>query len=196
MTGGTRSWYAARPPPSLRALGLCTSPCTARILARVTAPLHCLVEIPKGSRNKYEYDEELGAIKLDRFLFSSVVYPADYGFIPDTLGGDGDPLDALVCLSAPTFPGCLIEVRAIAMLRMRDAKGEDDKIVCVPVDDPVWAEVQDVGDLPGQFRNEIEHFFEIYKELEGEAVEVEDWYGREPTLEVIEASRRRFADAR
>ncbi len=160
----------------------------------MSTPLHCLVEIPKGSRNKYEYDEELGAIKLDRFLFSSVVYPADYGFIPETLGGDGDPLDALVCLSAPTFPGCMIEVRAVAMLRMRDAKGDDDKIVCVPFEDPHWEAVEDLGDLPPQLRNEIEHFFQIYKNLEGETVEVEDWYGREAALEEIEASRRRHAE--
>ena len=167
----------------------------ARILARVGAPLHCLVEIPKGSRNKYEWDPDLGAIKLDRFLFSSVVYPADYGFIPETLGGDGDPLDALVCLAAPTFPGCIIEVRAIAMLRMRDAKGEDDKIVCIPLDDPQWDHVEDVGDLPRQLRDEIQHFFKIYKDLEGETVEVEDWHGRERALEVIEESRARYAGA-
>ena len=156
--------------------------------------LLCRVEIPKGSRNKYEYDEELGAIKLDRFLFSSVVYPADYGFIPDTLGGDGDALDAMVCLSAPTFPGCLIEVRPVGMLRMRDAKGSDDKIICVPLEDPQWDDVEDIGDLAEQFRNEIRHFFAIYKELEGERVEVEDWHSRDDALEEIEASRRRYAE--
>src|ERR1700737_2208435 len=93
--------------------------------------LHCLVEIPKGSRNKYEYDAELGAIKLDRFLFSSVVYPTDYGFIPETLAPDGDPLDALVCVSEPTFPGCYIPVQAIALLAMSDEQGSDAKILCV-----------------------------------------------------------------
>src|SRR4051794_11241701 len=148
--------------------------------------LHCLVEIPKGSRNKYEYDEELGAIKLDRFLFSSVVYPADYGFIPETLGGDGDPLDALVCVTAPTFPGCVIPVKAVAILRMRDAKGEDDKIVCVPLRDPAWNHVEDLEDLPKGLRDEIAHFFAIYKELENERVEVEDWHGRDAALGVIE----------
>src|ERR687884_1235022 len=102
------------------------------MLARMSEeePLHCLVEIPKGSRNKYEWDAELGAIKLDRFLFSSVVYPTDYGLIPDTLAADGDPLDAMVCVSEPTFPGCVITVDPIALLEMRDEKGEDEKVVC------------------------------------------------------------------
>ncbi len=159
------------------------------------SPLHCLVEIPKGSRNKYEFDEALGAIKLDRFLFSSVVYPADYGFFPKTLGGDGDPLDVVVILSEPTFPGCVIEVRAVCMLRMADAKGDDDKVVCVPHDDPAWEHLQDLDDVPRQLRNEIEHFFLIYKDLEGEKVEIEGWHGREDALEEIEASRKRFADA-
>ena len=103
------------------------------------APLHCLVEIPKGSRNKYEWDERSAAIKLDRFLFSSVVYPTDYGFVPDTLGEDGDPLDAMVCVSEPTFPGCVIPVKAIALFRMADDKGQDDKILCVPHQDPNWS---------------------------------------------------------
>ena len=100
------------------------------------ASLRCLIEIPKGSRNKYEYDERLGGIKLDRFLFSSVVFPADYGFIPDTLGEDGDALDAMVLVGQPTFPGCVIEVRAIAVLRMADERGQDDKVICVPLSGP------------------------------------------------------------
>ena len=98
--------------------------------------LHCIVEIPKGSRNKYEWDEQLQAIKLDRFLFSSVVYPTDYGFIPDTLGQDGDPLDVMCCVSEPTFPGCVIEAKPIALFRMEDDKGIDDKVLCVPLTDP------------------------------------------------------------
>src|SRR5919109_3663989 len=100
--------------------------------------LTCFVEIPKGSRNKYEYDVEARVIKLDRFLFSSMVYPTDYGFIPDTLGLDGDALDAMVCVSEPTFPGCLIEVKPIALFRMEDDKGVDDKVLCVPLQDPGW----------------------------------------------------------
>src|ERR1700738_5003616 len=106
-----------------------------------------MVEIPKGSRNKYEWDPELKAIKLDRFLFSSVVYPADYGFIPGTLGEDGDPLDAMVCVSEPTFPGCVIHVKPIALLRMRDEKGVDDKILCVPLNDPNWNTLATLEDL-------------------------------------------------
>src|SRR3954470_13183953 len=101
-------------------------------------PLICLVEIPKGSRNKYEYDHDLGGIKLDRFLFSSMVYPTDYGFIPDTLAEDGDPLDAMVCVSEATFPGCIIPVKPIALFKMRDDKGIDDKVLCVPLEDPAW----------------------------------------------------------
>src|SRR5919204_5411314 len=104
--------------------------------------LNVLVEIPKGSRNKYEFDPRLGAIKLDRFLFSSVVYPTDYGFIPETLAADGDPLDAMVCVSEPTFPGCLIPVSAIALLEMHDEKGEDEKVLCVPQHDPTWNRIE------------------------------------------------------
>ena len=104
------------------------------------APLYCMVEIPKGSRNKYEWDEELQAIRFDRFLFSSVVYPLDYGFIPETLAEDGDPLDAMVAVSEPTFPGCVIPVKPIALFKMRDEKGVDDKVICVPLQDPNWNE--------------------------------------------------------
>ena len=97
--------------------------------------LHCFVEVPKGSRNRYEWDERLQAIKLDRFLFSSVVYPTDYGFVTETIGEQGEALDALVCVNAATFPGCLIEVRAVGVLRMDDEEGRSDKLVCVPQDD-------------------------------------------------------------
>ncbi len=157
-------------------------------------PLHCLVEIPKGSRNKYEWDEELRAIKLDRFLFSSVVYPTDYGFITDSLGEDGDPLDAMVCVSEPTFPGCMIEVKPIALFRMEDDKGIDDKVLCVPCQDPGWNHMEVLDDLPDQLRDEIAHFFSIYKDLEQKKVKVDGWYPREDALEEIEASRRRFAE--
>ena len=131
---------------------------------------HCFVEIPKGSRNKYEWDEELQAIKLDRFLFSSVVYPTDYGFIPETLGEDGDPLDAMVCVSEPTFPGCIIPVKVIALFRMRDDKGVDDKVLCVPLEDPNWNHMEALDDLPQPLRDEISHFFSIYKQPEGKHV--------------------------
>ena len=158
------------------------------------APLHCIVEIPKGSRNKYEYDHETHAIRLDRFLFSSVVYPTDYGFFPDTLSQDGDPLDAMVCVSEPTFPGCLIEVKPIALFRMEDEAGIDDKVLCVPVKDPGWNTLERLEDLPKQLRDEIAHFFSIYKDLEQKAVKVDGWYPREEAIEEIAASERRFRE--
>jgi inorganic pyrophosphatase len=156
--------------------------------------LHCLVEIPKGSRNKYEWDEELGAIKLDRFLFSSVVYPTDYGFITGTLGADGDPLDAMVCVSEPTFPGCVIPVKAIALLRMTDDKGQDDKVVCVPEQDPNWNTFEGLDDIPEQLQTEIFHFFSIYKQPEGKDVTVEGWFDRDEALRTIEEAQRRLAE--
>src|SRR5215204_5231754 len=118
--------------------------------------LLCFVEIPKGSRNKYEYDEEVGAIMLDRFLFSSMVYPTDYGFIPNTLAEDGDALDAMVCVSEPTFPGCVIPVKPIALFRMEDDKGVDDKVLCVPISDPAWNTLENLEDLSEQLQKEIE----------------------------------------
>ncbi|MGI8512895.1 MAG: inorganic diphosphatase [Solirubrobacteraceae bacterium] len=155
-------------------------------------PLHVLVEIPKGSRNKYEWDEELGAITFDRFLFSSVVYPLDYGMIPETLAEDGDPLDAMVAVSEPTFPGCVIPVKPIALFKMSDDKGIDDKVICVPFTDPNWNGMEVLDDLPPQLRDEISHFFAVYKTLEQKEVKVDGWYGRETALEVLEASRRRW----
>src|ERR687883_502811 len=153
--------------------------------------LLCFVEIPKGSRNKYEYDEEIGAIMLDRFLFSSMVYPTDYGFIPDTLGEDGDALDAMVCVSEPTFPGCMIEVKPIALFRMEDDKGIDDKVLCVPLTDPAWNTLETLDDVPNQLRDEIAHFFSVYKDLEQKKVTVDGWYSREDALAEIEAARER-----
>ena len=158
-------------------------------------PLHCFVEIPKGSRNKYEWDETLGGIKLDRFLFSSVVYPTDYGFIPDTLGQDGDPLDVMCCVSEATFPGCMIDVKPIALFRMEDDKGIDDKVLCVPLSDPGWNMMETLEDIPERLRDEIAHFFSIYKDLEQKAVKVDGWYSREEAFEEIEASRKRFREA-
>jgi inorganic pyrophosphatase len=162
--------------------------------AMADEPLHCLVEIPKGSRNKYEYDEELDAITFDRFLFSSVVYPLDYGMIPKTLAEDGDPLDAMVCVSEPTFPGCVIPVKPIALFKMSDDKGIDDKIICVPLQDPNWNTHERLEDLPEQLRDEISHFFSVYKTLEKKEVKVDGWYSKEDALEVIAASRNRYAE--
>ena len=121
----------------------------------MTAELHVVIEIPRGSRNKYEWDEELQAIKLDRFLFSSMVYPTDYGFFPETRAEDGDALDAMVCVDQATFPGCRIPVRVVALFRMRDEKGLDDKVLCVPSEDPNWDHVERLEALPQQLRNEI-----------------------------------------
>jgi inorganic pyrophosphatase len=156
--------------------------------------LRCMVEIPKGSRNKYEWSDEVGAITFDRFLFSSVVYPLDYGMIPDTLAEDGDPLDAMVAVSEPTFPGCVIPVKPIALFKMRDDKGIDDKIICVPLQDPNWNHCETLEDLPEQLRDEISHFFEVYKTLEDKEVEVYGWFSREDAIGVIDDSRRRWRE--
>jgi inorganic pyrophosphatase len=151
------------------------------------------VEVPKGQRNKYEIDQDSGRIRLDRTLFTATQYPADYGFIEGTLGADGDPLDALVLLQEPTFPGCLICCRAIGMFRMTDEKGEDDKVLCVPADDPRLAHLQDIDDMPKFDRLEIQHFFEVYKDLEpGKSVEGANWAGRNAAEAEIESSRRRL----
>ena len=152
----------------------------------------CIVEIPKGSRNKYEYDHERDMIKLDRFLFSSVVYPTDYGFIPDTLSLDGDPLDVMVCVSEPTFPGCIIEVKPIALFRMEDDQGVDDKVLAVPLTDPGWNTLQTLDEVSSQLQAEIAHFFTVYKQLENKHVEVEGWFSREDAIREIDASRQRF----
>jgi inorganic pyrophosphatase len=148
------------------------------------------VEIPKGSRNKYEYDEGLEQLVLDRFLSSSTVYPTDYGYLVGHRGRDGDPLDAMVCVSEPTFPGCVIRVKPIALFKMWDEKGEDDKVVCVPLNDPGWNEAETLEDIPVPLQREITHFFSIYKELEDKKVDVEGWRSREEAVEVIEAGKR------
>jgi inorganic pyrophosphatase len=151
------------------------------------------IEIPKGNRNKYEVDHETGRIRLDRTLFTATQYPADYGFIENTLGEDGDPLDALVLVQEPTFPGCLITARAIGMFRMRDEKGGDDKVICVPSDDPRQEHLRDIHHLPEFHRLEIQHFFEVYKDLEpGKSVEGATWAGRVDAEEEIKRSYERY----
>ena len=154
-----------------------------------------IIEIPKGQRNKYELDHETGRIRLDRMLFTSTRYPSDYGFIEDTLADDGDPLDALVLLEEPTFPGCVITCRVIGMFRMRDEKGLDDKVLCVPATDPRWEHLQDINDVPEFDRLEIQHFFEVYKALEpGKSVEGAEWADRSAAEAEVEETRKRFAD--
>ena len=153
------------------------------------------IEIPKGQRNKYEVDHETGRIKLDRMLFTSTRYPSDYGFVDDTLGGDGDPLDALVLLEEPTFPGCLITCRVLGMFRMRDEKGLDDKVLCVPAGDPRQAHLREIDDVPEFDRLEIQHFFEVYKELEpGKSVQAEAWADRIAAEAQVVSCRERFIE--
>jgi inorganic pyrophosphatase len=152
------------------------------------------VEIPAGSRNKYEYSEELGGIVLDRRLFTSMTYPADYGFVEGTLAEDGDPLDALVLVSDPTFPGCRIRVRAIAVFHMSDEKGPDEKLLCVPLGDPFFESVYDVDDVNAELRAEIEHFFQRYKDLEPEkSTETRGWGNHDEADRILEAARARDA---
>jgi inorganic pyrophosphatase len=153
------------------------------------------IEIPKGQRNKYEVDHETGRIRLDRMLFTATRYPADYGFIDNTLGEDGDPLDALVLLEEPTFPGCLVRCRAIGMFHMRDEKGGDDKVLCIPSGDPRMESFQDLEDVSPFYRLEIQHFFETYKDLEpGKSVEDAGWADRAAAEIEIERSRQRLID--
>ena len=155
---------------------------------------HCVVEIPRGSRNKYEFDPELGAIRLDRFVSASVVYPTDYGFVPETLAPDGDPLDVLVCVSEPTFPGCVVPSLPVGLFRMADEKGPDDHVVCVPCHDPNWTPIQDLDDLPVQLRAEISHFFRVYKDLDtGRWSRVGGWGDRDDAWRAIEAARSAWA---
>jgi len=137
------------------------------------------IEIPKGERNKYEVDHKTGRIKLDRTLFTATQYPADYGFIDHTLGGDDDPLDVLVLVQEPTFPGCLIRARAIGMFNMTDEKGPDEKVIAVPADDPRQEHLRDIHHLNEFHKLEIEHFFQVYKDLEpAKTVEGAAWAGR------------------
>jgi len=151
-----------------------------------------MVEVPKGSRNKYEYDKIRRRIKLDRMLFSSVHYPCDYGFVEDSLALDGDALDALVLLWEPTFPGCIIESKPLGMFVMSDEKGPDEKILCVPVADPLWNHIQELSEVPPHLLKEIEHFFSIYKKLEHKDVEVDGWREIDETLKTIKESKDRY----
>jgi inorganic pyrophosphatase len=151
-----------------------------------------IVEIPQGSRNKYEMDHKTGRIRLDRMLFTSTVYPLDYGFIEGTLAEDGDPLDALVWLDEPTFPGCLVTVRPVAVFWMSDEKGPDAKVLTVPAGDPRRAGVRDLGDVPPYLLAEIGHFFDIYKELEPhKSTDVRGWMDRVEAERVIKEAQAR-----
>jgi inorganic pyrophosphatase len=156
--------------------------------------IQVVVEIPKGTRNKYEADEE-GRIWLDRMLFTATRYPEDYGYVPHTLAEDGDPLDVLLLLEEPTFPGCRVHARPVGVFSMRDEEGTDAKLLCVPASDPRWDDVRDLGDVAEHELREIAHFFAIYKDLEpGKQTEVLGWSGREAAEAAIEVGRRRYAE--
>ncbi|MEI6590440.1 MAG: inorganic diphosphatase [Actinomycetes bacterium] len=152
-----------------------------------------VIEIPRGSRNKYEIDHETGRVHLDRVLFTPFVYPVDYGYFDNTLGGDGDPLDALVLLEFPVYPGVVVSVRAVGVLPMEDDGGIDEKVICVPAKDPRWAHIQDINDVPEQTKNEIKHFFEHYKDLEpSKWVKVGEWAGKAVAEKLIQEAIERF----
>ncbi len=153
-----------------------------------------VVEIPRGSRNKYELDKVSGQFRLDRVLFSAVHYPGDYGFIPRTLHEDHDPLDIIVSINEPTFPGCQIDCRPLGVLKMLDRGEPDDKIIAVPAHDPFYNDYFDIADLSSHYLKEVEHFFHIYKDLEGRRVEIVGWEKSEIAIEVILESMVRYEE--
>jgi inorganic pyrophosphatase len=154
-----------------------------------------IVEIPQGSRNKYEMDQKSGRIRLDRMLFTSTRYPLDYGFVTGTLAEDGDPLDALVMLDEPTFPGCYVLARPVAVFWMHDEHGPDAKILMVPAEDPRAASIQDLDDVPSHLTAEIGHFFDIYKEIEpGKESDTRGWQGRAAAEQAIKEAQARAAE--
>ncbi len=151
-----------------------------------------LVEIPKGSRNKYEYDKAAGRLRFNRMLFSAVHYPSDYGFIMDTLADDGDALDALVLVWEPTFPGCLIEAKPVGLFKMWDENRSDEKILCVPCADPNWNHINNLSGVPPHLLLEIQNFFAIYKELEKKKTGVEGWHDLDSAVEVIKKAQEKY----
>lgn len=154
------------------------------------------IEILKGDRNKYEVDHESGRLKLDRYLYTSMGYPADYGFIEDTLGEDGDPLDAMVLLPKSVFPGVIVEARPVGMFKMVDEAGGDDKVLCVPAGDKRWEHIQDIGDVPESELEVIKHFFVHYKDLEpNKYVKAADWVGRAEAEAEVQRSIARFKES-
>jgi inorganic pyrophosphatase len=153
-----------------------------------------VIDIPRGSRNKYEVDHETGRVFLDRVLYTSFVYPADYGYIEDTLADDGDPVDVLVLMEYPVYPGVGVKVRPVAVFNMTDDGGKDAKVICVPSGDPRWDHIQDIADVPEYTRKEIEHFFEHYKDLEpGKWVKTEEWGDRAEAEAIIAEAEKAHA---
>jgi len=163
-------------------------------MAEKDITIDVFIEIPKGSRNKYEYDKEKKVIRYDRMIFSSMHYPSDYGFVPETLALDGDALDAMVLVSAPTFPGCLIEVKPLGLFRMHDEMGPDAKLLCVPVSDPMWNKLNSIDEVNPHLIKEIEHFFQVYKDLEEKKVGIEGWENKQAALDSISESKKRYWD--
>jgi inorganic pyrophosphatase len=183
----------AHPPAPIHAACSIGADRSTRHTGPMTEPrttIEVIVEIPSGSRNKYEYDHERHRFVLDRILYSSVHYPCDYGFVDGTLADDGDPLDVLVVISEPTFPGCVVRARPVGVLDMRDDKGHDYKILAVAADDPRWDETHVMGDLSPHRLREIENFFQIYKELEGRPVEVFGWLGVDDAWRILDEATR------
>ncbi|GAC1539067.1 MAG: inorganic diphosphatase [Herpetosiphon sp.] len=158
--------------------------------------VNVIVEIPHGSRNKYEYDKDAGTIKLDRVLFSPVYYPGDYGFIPQTFYDDGDPLDVLVITNAPTFPGCLVEARPVGIFHLIDKGEPDDKILAVLQYDPYFSNIKDYTELSPHFLRQVTHFFSVYKELEGHTTEARGWDGVKEAHAAIRRSHDLYWDMR
>lgn len=154
--------------------------------------VEALIEIPAGSQNKYEFDKDKGVLRLDRVLYSPVHYPTDYGYIPETLEDDGDPIDILVMITNPTVPGCIIDTRVVGVLSMQDDKGVDNKLLGVPLRDPRFVHVQDLTDVPPHVLREIEHFFQTYKDLEGKSVTIRGWFGHEEAARVLDQARAAY----
>jgi inorganic pyrophosphatase len=165
---------------------------TAIVPADFPASIEVVIEIPRGSRNKYEYDEATGAIRLDRVLSAAVFYPHEYGFVDGTRAGDGDHTDAIVLLDEPTFPGCRLRARPVGVLLMHDDKGRDEKVLCVALGDPHWAHVRSLADVSPQKLVEVEHFFATYKLLEDKNVDVDGWADVERAKELLVSDRARF----
>lgn len=153
-----------------------------------------LIEIPKGSRNKYEFDKIEKKIRLNRILYSPMTYPADYGYIPNTLSLDGDPLDVLVLLTEPTIPGCLIMVKPVGIFFMSDDKGKDEKILCVPISDPNYNYWNDIDQVPNHTKKEIEHFFQVYKDLENKKVKISGWGGVSNAIKIYKECINRYIE--
>ena len=156
--------------------------------------LHAVIEVPKNSSNKYEYDPEHDIMRLDRVLYSAMHYPGDYGFIPSTLAEDGDPLDVVVLIGNPSFPGVVLDVRPLGFLEMTDDKGRDQKVLAVPVYDPRFSHYTSLKDVGGHYLKEIENFFEVYKQLERKETTIEDWHDVAEAHALVHECIERFKD--